>query len=166
VVELKAQLGATIEFASKDDIDAMGDSLMDRMGELNKRPLPRYFDQIAQGSDIKSASSPYQLSLGGPPIGFMWDIMGVTTCGLDDFTAVTGKVALYCGDLTNMSLLALKVPNLAIPSYTSVGRNRIWCQPGQEVFVSISDVADSTVVTAKIQVAEWRQKDVIASAAV
>lgn len=160
MAEFKLELGAVLEGVT-GKMDEMNQHLIDG----NKRMLPRFFTNVAQGSSATSAATPFTIDLNGPPVGFMWDILGITTCGVDDHTVVAGNVALYCGDLVNVTVANLKVPGLVIPTYDSVGKDRIWCQPGQELFANVSGVTNGTAVTVIVHIAEWRQVDKIATGA-
>jgi hypothetical protein len=161
MAEFKLEFGAVLEGVT-GKIDEMGHHIVDG---LSKVPLPRYFPRIGQASSATSATTPFTVDLGGPPVGFAWDILGITTCGVDDHSVVAGAVALYCGALATISVADLKVPSLVIPTYDSIGKNRIWCQPGQELFANVSGVANGSPVTVIVHVAEWRQCDVISQGA-
>lgn len=157
----KIEAGAEIDIATGDELDNMGESIVDRLS--GRKEEPRYFSRINQGQSATSATVPFQLGLGSPTVGHKWDILGLTTAGLDDATVIAGGVSLYIGDRANMSLLSLKVPATVIPSYRGIGRYRIWANQSEEVFVNVAGVPNSTIVTAIIQIAEWRVEDVSAT---
>ena len=160
-MEFTIRAGAEVDIATTGELNTMHDSLRDQMNGL-KRALPRYFTMMAGGSSATSATVPYSLFLGTPPIGFMWDLETVVTCGTDDHTLVAGNVALYAGPV---SLGNLRLPALTIPIYQQVGERRIWVQGGQELWASVSGVTNGQAVNVLVSVAEWRQIDVISHGA-
>lgn len=161
-MDIKLEFGAAIE-AMTGQVDKMHKGFLDEWDKRN--PRPRYFTVRGQSSSASSSTTPFQIDLGGPPIGFMWDVMGVVLAGTDDHTAVAGAVALYVGNNANISLTGLLTANFAIPSYTSVGKDRIWVQPATDLIANVSGVANSTLVTVGVHVAEWKQIDKIPSGA-
>jgi hypothetical protein len=160
-MEFTIRAGAEVDLATTGELNEMHDSLKDRLNGL-KRPLPRYFTVMGSGLSAASATTPFALFLGTPPIGFMWDIESVVTCGLDDHTLVAGNVALYAGPV---ALGNLRLPGLTIPEYKQVGERRIWVQGGQELWANVAGVANNQIVNVLVSIAEWRQIDIIAHGA-
>lgn len=155
-MDIKLEFGAAIE-AMTGEVDKLHKGFMDEWRRAN--PKPRYFTLRGQASSSASATTPFQVDLGGPTVGYMWDVMGIATAGADDHTSVAGTVGLYAGDLTSVSLVSLVAPNFVIPVYQSIGKDRIWVQPGQELFANVAGVANNQLVTVIAHIAEWRQVD-------
>lgn len=161
-MDIKLEFGAAIE-AMTGQVDKMHKGFLSEWDKRN--PRPRYFTVRGQSSSAASATTPFQIDLGGPPVGYMWDVMGVVLCGADDHTAVAGTVALYAGNCNNVSLNGLLVADLAIPSYQSIGKDRVFVQPGLDLFANVAGVANNALVTVGVHLAEWRQIDKIPSGA-
>lgn len=160
-MEFTIRAGAEVDIATTGEMNAMGDSLKDAING-SKRPLPRYFTVMGSGGSATSATVPYALFCGTPPVGFMWDIETVVACGPTDYTLIPGNVALYAGPVT---IGNLRVPLINIPEYKQLGERRVWVQGGQELYANVSGVANNTPVNVLVSVAEWRQVDVIAHGA-
>lgn len=157
-------IGASIDVVTSDELTSAVDDIETR---LRRKPQPKPLipsPRTGSFSTADSATVPFIIRLGSPPIGSVWDILGITVAGTDDSTTVSGKVALYIGDHANVSLISLRVPALVIPSYTTIGKDRIFCQPSEYMFANVTGVANNQQIVVIVQVAEWKQNEKLRSA--
>lgn len=156
----KIALGAEMDILSASEL---ADGLDGVVGKLRREPVPRpnYYTRAGTIVTNGTATNGNVLSMGSPPVGRIWDILGLTTAGLDDFTAVVGTVALYVGNHNTISMSDLRVPKFSIPAYDDIGPGRLWCMPTQVLYCTVNGAVTNQTVNILIQVAEWREKDVI-----
>lgn len=160
-MDIRLALGAEVDVVSSKELDAGLDSLGDKI--LGKqRALPIYSFRT-QSDVMPVGGGALVLDLGCPPTGRMWNIMAVTTFGSDDATVVANaKVALYCGDASNPSLVSLKIPAMIVPSFQSVTQKVLWCLDRESLFARVTGAAVAAQVGVVVTIAEWKECDVVA----
>lgn len=134
----------------------IGDKLDDLTKVLKREPpKPLYFPLYA------AITGPGSVKLGSPPTGRIWNILTLTLLGdVDDHTAVTGTGALYVDvDYQNLSVSQCKIPNLTIPSFTSISAETLWAHSQGDVAVNFAGVSAGVGVTAVITIAEYDEKE-------
>lgn len=160
-MEVKLAMGAAVDIASGKELTDGLDSLGERILGGSQRPYPTL--TYRPKADVMPTAGPLTLDLGKPPVGRMWNIMGVTTYGVDDATTTANaKVALYCGDSANVTLFQLKIPALVVPSFLSITKGVLWCLDSESLFASVTGAAASAPIGINVHIAEWREVDVVA----
>lgn len=153
----RLQLGAEVDIATKDELDHGIDSVLD---ELKGKRVPKPIYSTFAGSAISGVGS-FVVELGRPPIGRVWNVLGITLAGSDDSTTVANaKAALYFGDPANGILSALKIPAMPVPYSQFISKGTLWCHSTEVAYVNISGAAGGLQVVAVLHIAEWREKDV------
>lgn len=141
-----------------DGLDGLGTSLTPK-----PRPKSNFYALPGSIVTVGTGTNTNVINFGSPPSGRCWDILGITTAGLDDFTVVAGNVALYTGNRSTLSLGDLRVPKVIIPQYEDFGPRRLYCVGNQELYATVNGVAAGTVVNIVVTVSEWREKDIFNS---
>jgi len=161
---VELEIDAGVKFATNADLAAGLDGVVEKLKPRDVRfsPVPVF----GSGSSANSASTPFVIDLGEPPSGRVWEIVSITICGADDNTVVSGKVGLYTGKLPAPGeqpnlLSGLRIPLMTIPFWDDIGGRRLWCQPGERMFVNVSGVANGTLVNVRVDTAEWRQAEIM-----
>src|SRR6266487_1779724 len=162
---MELEVDAGIKFATSQEVSDGLDSVVSRLKPKEIRFTPR--PAFGSRATANSATVPFQIDIDEPPPGRVWEIVGITISGTDDNTTVAGKVALYTGALSAdgspPSLSGLRIPVMTIPFWDDIGGRRMWCQPGERMFVNVSGVPNGQVVNVRVDVAEWRQGEVFMS---
>lgn len=158
---MELEIDAGVKFAvgeMNSGLDTLADRLKPREVKFDPRPV------FGSGSSATSAATPFVIDLGEPPPGRVWEIVGITLWGVDDATTTAGKVALYTGQLPQPAqppaLTGLRIPALVVPFWDDIGGRRMWCQPGERMFVNVSGVTNNAPVNVRVDCAEWRQTEV------
>lgn len=158
-MQVRFALGTELDIATKGELDSGLDSLGDRILKGSKPAQPFRFGITRAG--LMPASGALVLDFNFPPAGRAWNIVGVTTFGVDDATTTTGaKVAIYCGDPSNLGLSQLKVPALTVPSFTSVPRLTMWCLRTETLVANVTGASATAPIGVTVHVAEWKETDV------
>jgi hypothetical protein len=158
-VHMRLALGSEVDIVSGPELTEGLHGLGERL--LGKEPIrPTY--SFRPGADLMPAAGPLKLDLGRPPVGRMWNLLGVTTFGADDATTTaSAKVAIYCGDIQNVSLVQLKIPALVVPVFQSVTKSVLWCMDSETLFASVTGAAATSPIGVIVHVAEWREADIV-----
>jgi hypothetical protein len=144
-VDLELDLGGRLELAFGKQTDRMLDKLVPHKPILNR----------ASGAVTFAGAGEQYLDLGSPNTGRVWELTSLTLYGVDDNTAVANvKVALYFGDSFVPSLSSLVIPGLAVPSYTDVGTETLYCQSQENIVIGISGTGNGQV-GANITYRDW-----------
>lgn len=155
---------AVVKIAAGAEIDiATGDELKQGVGKiLGAMPSdPRPIYSFRTDTEIGTGST-MVIDLGSPPVGSIWQLRYVTLFGNDDNTTVAGvTMGLYCGNPTQLSLAQLKIPGLAVCSFTVIPDTCIWCHPNENLVLRSSGVVNlGQQIGGIIGVEEWLQRDV------
>lgn len=155
------KVGAEVDFASGDELAAMGSSILGAIGPPDPRPLYLSRAMQALGDGINPTVT---VDIGSPPVGSIWQLRVATVFGFDDHTVVSGVTCgLYCGDPYNLSLASLKMTGLIIPSTTFIPDTAIWCHPNENVVLfatGSAPIAAGQQIGMCLTVEEWLEQDV------
>lgn len=154
--------GIELDIASGAELAKHTDTLGKLIGKADAKPL--YLPLAASQAGVGGVVT---LSVGGPPVGRLWNVVAVTFVGNNDHGSIpsaAGFCAMYFGDPFNPSLANLQHVKIALPSTVYPSTEALWCPPGSQVFF-MTDLAVSSPdsVTVVVQVAEWRTEDVVMS---
>lgn len=158
----KLAIGGELDVVSSGELAAGLDGVKGMLGK-EPDPKPNYYSRVGTIVTVGTTTNGNVIPLGSPPVGRLWDILGITTCGLDDFTVVAGFVALYFGNHNAMPKSDLRVPGQIIPTYKNLGTRRLICMATEAMYATVNGVAAATTVNVLVQVAEWRVQDFINS---
>lgn len=154
----KLSLGAELDIVSGKEMESGLNEVLDEM-RGKQDPKPQYFSR--PGSVTRTGT--FVLEIGKPPIGRIWNVLGLTVCGQTDATVpTTGSIALYFGDSANPMLSQLKYPKITVPSLTTFSGRGLWCTSAESIFLSATNT-DLTQLTGIAHIAEWRECDVVQS---
>lgn len=157
---MTVNLGAELDIATGDEL---AQTSVDLKNEMRKGWAAKPFYDTRAGAANMPAAGELFIDLGSPQTGRLWNILGVTTFGSDDNTAVANaKVALYCGDPDTPSIVGLKVPGLAVPTFQSFSDRVIWCHSQSNVVAGVTGAASGTQIGVLVHIADWREEDVSA----
>lgn len=159
-MQVRLALGTELDVATSGEVSDGLNALGDRLSK--PPPLPTFTDRI--GADfVPAGGAPLIIDLGKPPTGRTWNLLSVTTFGVDDATVTANaKVALYCGDAQNPTLIQLKVPALTVPTFLSLTKGVLWCLDSQNMFARVTGAAALAPIGVIVPIAEWRECDVVA----
>lgn len=149
----KFKLDAEIDIATSGELAQAIDS--------TREPQPLRFPKV--GSNSASNGGNTIIDLGAPPTGKIWNILTVTLCGSDDHTAVTGSASLYVDSEVNqgnLGLANLRMPALAIPSFTSISNRTMWAHGNGNVVVNVTGTSGNPIVNCILGIAEYWEVDV------
>lgn len=147
------ELGASVELAigKLDDISTA----------LNKEePRPLFIPR--SGSNAAAGGGPGVITIGRPPAGRVWNILSVTTTGVDDHTTLANAVAvLYVdADAANLSLSTARITGMVVPDWRAITSRTLWAHSSGDVCLNVTGNAASSLVNVTISVAEWREQEV------
>jgi len=152
-LDLELDLGGRLEIAVGKQTDELKDALTPRKPIINS----------AVGSGIMPASGELFIDLGSPASGRMWEVTALTLFGVDDNTAVANaKAALYFGDPVIPSISSLRVPALAVPSFTAIGTETLWCEAQANVVLGVTGAAAGSQISGVVQYRDWAECDIVA----
>lgn len=135
---------------------AIGDKLDELKGVLEKGHAKPLFIPFIAGFTGSGA-----VRVGSPPTGKIWNLLTVTMLGADDHTSVTGTAAVYVDcDYNNLSTSMCRIPNLVIPSFTSISKGTLWAHSQGDVAVNFAGVAGGQEVVAVVTLAEYKETEV------
>jgi len=130
------------------DIGASLDLLIGKHADkLAKKLAPhKPINNRAVGAIQYTGPNEVYMDLGSPNTGRIWEVTSITLYGADDNTAVANvKCAVYFGDTFVPSLTSLCVPGLAVPSFTSIGDESLYCEATNNIVVGVSGTGTSQV---------------------
>lgn len=158
-MQVRLSLGSEVDIVSGKELHEGLSTLGERL--LGKEPIRPTFS-FRPGADVMPATGALTLDLGRPPIGRMWNLLGVTTFGVDDATTTaSAKVAVYCGDVQNATLVQLKIPALVVPTFQSVTKGVLWCMDSETLFARVTGAASTSPIGVIVHIAEWREYDIV-----
>lgn len=164
MAEFSLDLGASIDVVTGKEF---GDGIDNLKKDLFGRKKPKPIYSARAGSVIMPAANPTEtyIDLGRPPVGRVWNVLGITTAGNDSFTTVaSANVSIYCGDSDSPSLVGLKVTGLAVPETYTVGEKVFWCHSTEHLVAGVSGaVAADSQVLVIAHIAEWVECDITAN---
>ena len=152
--------GLELDIASGAELAGHTEALSGLIAKGDAKPL--YLSPAASQAGVGGVVT---LTVGGPPVGRLWNVVAVTFVGNNDHGSIpsaAGFCAMYFGDPFNPSLAMLKHVKIALPSTVYPSTGALWCPPGSQVFF-MTDLAVSSPdsVTVVVEVAEWRTQDVV-----
>lgn len=162
-MEVTFDIGATVDIATgKEVADGIGGLRDELRGRKEPKPL---YSTRASSLIIPAANEQTFMDLGSPPVGRMWNVLGITLAGTDSYTNVANAVAsVFCGDSDLPSLIGLKVTGLTVPGTYTVSDKVFWCHSSENLVIGISGaVTAGQQIIALAHVAEWRECDVMSN---
>jgi hypothetical protein len=158
-VQVRLSLGSEVDIVSGKELTDGLSTLGERL--LGKEPIRATYS-FRPGADVMPAAGALTIDLGRPPIGRMWNLLGVTTFGADDATTTANaKVAVYCGDVQSPTMVQLKIPALVVPVFQSVTKSVLWCMDSETLFARVTGAIATAPIGVIVHIAEWRERDIV-----
>jgi hypothetical protein len=135
-MELDLDLGAHLDFVIGKHADAIAKKLAPHKPILNRAVAATTF----------GGSGETFLDLGSPAVGRVWEVTSMCVYGVDDNTVLANvKVALYFGDTFVPSMSSLCIPGVAVPSFTDVGDETLYCEASANIVAGITGTGNGNV---------------------
>jgi hypothetical protein len=159
-MQIKLAAGAEVDIASSGEVNDAAGSILDWLNEDRKAARPNYLPLANTSTGADGI-----VSLGSPPTGRIWNVLGISICGQNDSVqSSAGTVAFYIGNAPSVGvpmLSQLRYPRMSLPFSIMFGTDVLWCDPQNEIFFNLAALAGVTQFVGSAWVAEYREDDIL-----
>jgi hypothetical protein len=103
------------------------------------------------------------LNLGGPKVGWLWDVMRLAVNGNDPTATVAGTVFAFIGTaISDKATIEANYPQLievgtgTIPNSAFYGRQQVIVRPGQSIFLGLKGLPNATNINGGGEAIQYR----------
>ncbi len=151
-----------VEIATAEDLTAHFVKLYQYISDSSTREeIPQ---ELLTSKTTPAAAFTYTyLDLGGPKVGWLWDVMRLSVNGNDPTATIAGTVWAFLGSAINdKATIEANYPQIievgtgTIPNSAFYGRQQVIVRPGQHIYLGLKGLPNATIINGGGEAIQYR----------